>query len=220
MQKIKVLIVDDHQIVRDGIASILNGEPDIEIVGLLSSAQLAVAQIEKTLPDVVVADLSMPEMSGIELTLLLTEKYPTIRILILSMHNEEEYVLGAIQAGASGFLPKQDSSTELLLQAIRTVARGDDFFSPTVSKMVIKSYLSNIKSQQKHPDEKHVVLTNREKEILKLFAEGFSNNEIAEKLCLSVFTVKTHKNNIMLKYNFKSTVEMIKYAIRNGIAEL
>lgn len=220
MQRIKVLIVDDHQIVLDGIASILNGEPGIEITSLVSSAKLALEQMEKVIPDVVVADLSMPDISGIELTSILKEKWPSVKVLILSMHNEEEFVLGAIQAGASGFLPKQDSSTEMLLHAIRTVANNEEFFSPSVSKIVIKSYLTSIKNQHKQNDEKDIVLTGREKEILKLFAEGYSNNEIADKLCLSVNTVKTHKNNIMGKFNFKSTVEMIKYAIRVGISEL
>lgn len=215
-----MLIVDDHQIVRDGIQSILTGEPDIELIGSVGSAQKALSIIKtKNPPDVLIADLSMPDMSGIELTEHITENYPAVRVLILSMFSDEEYIVRAIQAGAKGYLPKQDSTTELLLEAIRVIYKGEDFFSPSISKVVMKSFVNSVKKAKTGDTSKKVQLTGREKEILKLYVEGFTNTEISEKLNLSVYTVKTHKNNIMQKYNFKSTVEMIKFAIKNNIVE-
>ncbi|HPD95563.1 MAG: response regulator transcription factor [Bacteroidales bacterium] len=220
MDIIRVLIVDDHQIVRDGIQSILTGEPDIELIGSVGSAQKALSIIKtKNPPDVLIADLSMPDMSGIELTEHITENYPAVRVLILSMFSDEEYIVRAIQAGAKGYLPKQDSTTELLLEAIRVIYKGEDFFSPSISKVVMKSFVNSVKKAKTGDTSKKVQLTGREKEILKLYVEGFTNTEISEKLNLSVYTVKTHKNNIMQKYNFKSTVEMIKFAIKNNIVE-
>ncbi|MGE0076814.1 MAG: response regulator [Bacteroidales bacterium] len=219
MEKIKVLIVDDHQIVRDGISSILADESDIELIGSISSAQKALDFIKATPPDVLIADLSMPNMSGIELTERINQNYPSIKVLILSMFNNEEYIVKAIQAGAKGYLPKQDSTTELLLEAIRTIYNDEEFFSPSISKIVMKSFVNNIKSNKPGDSSKKNQLTSREKEILKLYVEGYTNSEISEKLNLSIYTVKTHKNNIMQKYNFKSTVEMIKFAIKNNIVE-
>ena len=219
MDKIKVLLVDDHQIVRDGIKRILKDESDIELIGSVSSGKEALDFVKCTPPDVVIADLSMPNMSGIELTERLKGLYPSINVLILSMFNNEEYIVSAIQAGAKGYLPKQDSTTEILLEAIRTIASGDEFYSPSISKIVIKSFVNSVKNTSVSDIAKKQQLTSREKEILKLYVEGYTNNEIAEKLNLSVYTIKTHKNNIMQKYNFKSTVEMIKFALRNNIVE-
>ncbi|HCT31181.1 MAG TPA: DNA-binding response regulator [Bacteroidales bacterium] len=219
MSKIKVLIVDDHQIVRDGIQRILKDEIDIELIGSVSSGKEALNFIKCNNPDIVIADLSMPNMSGIELTETLTKLYPDIKVLILSMFNNEEYIVSAIQTGAKGYLPKQDSTTEILLEAIRTISSGDEFYSPSISKIVMKSFVNNVKNAGVGEIAKKHQLTIREKEILKLYVEGCTNNEIAEKLNLSIFTVKTHKNNIMQKYNFKSTVEMIKFALRNNIVE-
>jgi len=219
MKRAKVLIVDDHQIVRDGILRILTDEKDIELVGSVSSGKEALDFIKCTLPEIVIADLSMPNMSGIELTERITKLYPSVKVLILSMFNNEEYIVSAIQAGAKGYLPKQDSTTEILLEAIRTIINGEEFYSPSISKIVMKSFVNNIKSSNVSDVAKKHQLTSREKEILKLYVEGYTNKEIAEKLSLSVFTIKTHKNNIMQKYNFKSTVEMIKFALRNNIVE-
>lgn len=219
MDKIKVLLVDDHQIVRDGIKSILTDEQDILLIGSVSNAKEALEFIGTNLPDVVLADLSMPNISGIELTEIITAKYTSVKVLILSMFNNEEYIVKAIQAGAKGYLPKQDSTTEILLEAIRTIHNGDDFFSPSISKIVMKSFVNNLKGSKSNKTSEKIQLTSREKEILKLYVEGFTNTEISDKLNLSIHTVKTHKNNIMQKYNFKSTVEMIKYAIKNKFVE-
>jgi len=219
MHKTKVLIVDDHQIVRDGIERILKDEVDIDLIGSVGSGKEALDFIKFNQPNIVIADLSMPNMSGIELTERLSTMFPDIRVLILSMFNNEEYIVSAIQAGAKGYLPKQDSTTEILLEAIRTIASGDEFYSPSISKIVMKSFIKNVKNTSVSDVAKKQQLTSREKEILKLYVEGCTNNEIADKLNLSVYTVKTHKNNIMQKYSFKSTVEMIKFALRNNIVE-
>jgi DNA-binding NarL/FixJ family response regulator len=220
MNKIRVLIVDDHQIVRDGIKRILKDENDIELIGTVGSGREALDFIKENNTDIMITDLSMPNMSGIELTSKLKKLYPDIKVLILSMFNNEDYIVSAIQAGASGYLPKQDSTTEILVEAIKTISRGDEFYSPTISKIVLNSFISNVKNSGVSDVAKKHHLTSREREILKLYVEGFTNSEIARKLNLSVFTIKTHKNNIMQKYNFKSTVEMIKFALRINIVEL
>ena len=219
MSKIRILIVDDHQIVRDGIKRILKDEDDIELIGSVGSGKEALDFMKCNEADILITDLSMPNMSGIELTEKLIKFYPDIKVLILSMFNNEEYIVSAIQAGAKGYLPKQDSTTEILLEAIRSISNGEEFYSPSISKIVLNSFIKNVKNLSVGDVAKKHQLTSREKEILKLYVEGCTNNEIAEKLNLSVFTIKTHKNNIMQKYNFKSTVEMIKFALRNNIVE-
>jgi len=135
------------------------------------------------------------------------------------MYTNEDYIFNAIKAGAKGYLPKHDSTTEVLIQAVRAIANGEEYFSPSISKIVLKSYISQAKNLGLSDIAKKSQPTIREKEILKLFVEGHTNNEIANILNISVHTVKTHKNNIMQKYNFKSTVEMIKFALRNKIVE-
>src|SRR3989339_712575 len=219
MKKIKILLVDDHQIVREGLQKMIADESDLELCGSLGNAKEALEFIKKNTLDIIIADLSMPGMSGIEFTQKSLQLYPDIKILILSMFNNEDYIFSAVKAGAKGYLPKQDSTTDILLEAIRTIYSGEEYFSPSISKIVMKSYILNAKQTGISDLAKKNTLTAREKEILKLYVEGFSNNEIAEKLHISDRTVKTHKNNIMLKYNFKSTVEMIKFAIRTNIVE-
>lgn len=219
MNTIKVLIVDDHQIVREGIKKILSDENDIEMIGSLGSGKEALNFVKSRQPNIIIADLSMPDMSGIELTEILSASFPEIKVLILSMFNNEEYIIRAIQAGAKGYLPKQDSTTTILLEALHTIANNEEYFSPSISKIILKNFVNTAKNVSIGDVIKNHQLTSREKEILKLYVEGYSNNEIAEKLNLSIFTIKTHKNNIMQKYHFKSNVEMIKFALRNNIAE-
>jgi len=219
MNKLKILLVDDHQIVRDGINKILSGEKDFEIIGSLNNGLEALDFIKLNIPDIILADLSMPNISGIELTEKVALDYPEVKVLILSMFTNEDYIFNAIKAGAKGYLPKQDSTLDILIQAIRTIANGDEYYSPSISKIVMKLYVDSAKNSGIANIAKKVQLTIREKEILKLFVEGHTNNEIADILNISIHTVKTHKNNIMLKYNFKSTVEMIKFAIRNKMVD-
>jgi len=219
MNKLKILLVDDHQIVRDGIMKILADEKDFEIIGSLKDGLEVLEFVKTSKPDIIIADLSMPIMSGIELTEKLKTDFPGIKVLILSMFTDEAYVYNSIKAGAKGYLPKHDSTTETLIQAIRAIANGDEYYSTSIKKIVLKSYISNAKNSGTYDNSQKVQLTIREKEILKLFVEGHTNNAIAAILNISIHTVKTHKNNIMQKCNFKSTVEMIKYALRNKIEE-
>jgi DNA-binding NarL/FixJ family response regulator len=217
MKKIKIVLVDDHQIVRDGIIKILADEKDFELIASLKDGFEVLEFMKKEKPDVIVADLSMPNISGIELTESIKTQYPDVKVLILSMFTDEVYVYNSIKAGAKGYLPKHDSTTETLIQAIRSIANGEEYYSNSIKKVVLKSYINNAKNSGM-PDVK-LQLTLREKEILKLFVEGYTNNEIANTLNISYHTVKTHKNNIMSKCNFKSTVEMIKFALKNKIEE-
>jgi two-component system, NarL family, response regulator NreC len=219
MNVIKILLLDDHQIVRDGLKQMLAGEEDLQVIGSLDNGCEALRFVQSHRPDFVIADLSMPGMNGIEFTKKALALDPNIKVLILTMFVDEDYLISAIQAGAKGYLPKQDSTTAILLEAIRKIASGQEYYSPSVSKTLMDNYIANIKNGAASESVRKVVLTAREKEVLKLYVEGSTNSEIAEKLCISEHTVKTHKNNIMLKYNFKSPVEMIKFALRNKLVE-
>ena len=220
MKKIKVLLVDDHQIILDGVKNMLAGEDDVEFVGCASSGAKALQMIRAELPDVVVSDISMPDMTGIELTRMILEEGLKSAVLILSMYTTDDYVHNAIRAGARGILPKQDTSREMLLEAIRTLNAGEDYFSPAISRNLLRMHLQAVKKSGNSEKITPQSLTQREKEILKLYVEGFSNSEVAARLNISIRTVETHKNNIMQKFEFKSTVEMVKFALKNNIVSL
>lgn len=218
-ENITVLLVDDHQIIRDGIKFMLSGLDDITVIGLASNGTDAMEFIKQNAPDIVIMDISMPQMTGIETTKKITEKFPNTKVLILSMYVLEDYIFNAITAGAKGYILKQDTTKEELMLAIRKIYNGKEHFSDSISKIVMNSYLNRAKKNEKADDTTNYYITAREKEVLKLFVEGFSNKEIADKLFISVRTVDTHKNNIMQKFNFKSSVDMVKFAIRNNLVE-
>jgi len=219
--KIKVVLVDDHQIILDGLTNMLSEAGDIALCGCASDYPQAIELITQSNPDVVITDLSLPGKSGIGLIRKIKESFPQIRILVLSMYVSEDYIFNALQAGAGGYLPKQDTTKAELIKAVRTLWKGGQYFSDSIAQAVIRIY-SN--TARKNPGPESVArahaLTAREREILRMYAEGFSNQEISEKLNISVRTVETHKNNIMQKYNFRSTVDMVKFAIRNNLADL
>lgn len=217
MNRIKVLLVDDHQIILDGVKTMLLDEEDIEFIGCASDGIKALQIIKSHAPDVVISDISMPDMTGIELTSKIVEMNGPSKVLILSMYTTDDYIYNAIKAGAKGILPKQDTNKEMLLEAIRTISEGEEYYSPNISRNLMKSYVSKIKNVNSADKSKNYSLTLREKEILKLYVEGFSNQEVADKLNISIRTVETHKNNIMQKFDFKSTVEMVKFALKNNI---
>ena len=219
-RKIRVLLVDDHQIIRDGLSNMMLEAGDIEVCSCAADAATALEMAGKTNPDVVITDLSMPGRSGIDLIRKMAEKFPAIRVLVLSMYVSEDYIFNALKAGAKGYLPKQDTTKTELLKAVRTVAGGDEYFSDTAAQVISKLYSHNVRSAG-NPESaaRKANLTSRETEILRLYTEGLSNLEIADRLNISIRTVETHKNNIMQKYNFKSTVEMVKFAIRNKLGE-
>ncbi|MEZ5197581.1 MAG: response regulator transcription factor [Bacteroidales bacterium] len=217
MDKIKVILVDDHAIVRDGIKALINTD-EIAVINEASSAKefFSILKIEQ--PDIAVLDISLPDISGIEITKKLSEEYPNIKVIILSMHLNEDFIFNAVKAGAMSYLPKNTNPTELI-NAIHEVAAGKDYFSEQVSNIILKSYIKKAKA---NTDERltESALSKRELEILKLFAEGKSNKEIADKLFISCRTVESHKNHIMHKLELKSTVELIKFAIKNNIIEI
>ncbi len=212
---IQVVIVDDHKLVTDCIGLFLKGARDIKVVGVAHSGKDALDMLTTTTPEVILLDITMPEMSGIELTDAIKKKYPDIKILILSMHSDYNNISDAIDAGADGYVPK-DVSSEELVEAIETVSKGKNYFHSTISDEIVKNYANKRqKSTNVLPQ-----LTKRELEVLQLFAEGFNNSEIADKLFLSVRTIESHKNHILQKTNMKNSVELIKFAIRNKIIEI
>jgi DNA-binding NarL/FixJ family response regulator len=211
--------VDDHQLVRDGIKALLMSSAEIIILGEASTGKECFEKIAEEQPDILILDISLPDTTGIDITRRVSELYPEMKVLILSMYTNEDFIFNAIKAGAKGYLPK-NTSREELLEAIRTIYEGDEFFSDSISRIMLKSYVRIAKDEDQSPLGGPVPLTTREIEILKLFAEGFINKEISDQLDISIRTVETHKNHIMKKLELKSTVDLIKYAIRNKIVEI
>jgi len=206
----RVLLVDDHTVLRDGLKSLLNYEPDIEVVGGVGDGREAILAAERLKPDIVFSDISMPGLNGIESVRSLRQDYPELKIIILSMHASQEYVLQALQAGANGYVVKQADASEVLT-AIRSVMEGGAYLSPTISKHLIDDYLTLTPEDLAGPK-----LTTREREVAQLIAEGESTRSISEALTISVKTVETHRMNIMKKLNAKSTADIIKFAIKKG----
>jgi DNA-binding NarL/FixJ family response regulator len=219
MNKIKVTLVDDHQLVRDGIRALLSGLDDIEVITEASDAKSTLEKLKLTRPDVMIVDISLPEMSGIELTKIITTEYPTIKVIVLSMYTNQEFIFNAIKAGAKGYLPKNITREELL-DAIREVYKGNEYFSKDVSNIILKSYLKQVKDPERFDALQDEKLTNRELEILRFVAEGYSNQLVADKLFISVRTVESHKNHIMQKLELTTTVDLVKYALKNKIIDL
>jgi DNA-binding NarL/FixJ family response regulator len=219
MSKIRVALVDDHQIVRDGIRSLLTGIEDIEVIMEAYDAMCILERLKVVRPDVMIVDISLPEISGIELTKIVTSQYPSIKIVMLSMYTNQEFIFNAIKAGAKGYLPKTITREELL-NAIREVYQGNEYFSKDVSNIILKSYLKQVKDPERYDALQDEKLTNRELEILRFVAEGYSNQLIADKLFISVRTVESHKNHIMQKLELTTTVDLVKYALKNKIIDL
>ncbi|NLF43812.1 MAG: response regulator transcription factor [Bacteroidales bacterium] len=215
MENIKVIIVDDHKLVTDCISLFLKGAPDVEVIGVAHSGKQALELLKKMQPDVMLVDISMPELTGIETTDIIKKKYPEIRIMILSMHSDYNNISDAIDAGADGYVPK-DVSSEELIEAIKTIYAGKNYFHTSISDEIVKNYAT----KKKKPGSLIPQLTKRELEVLHLFAAGYNNNEIADKLFLSVRTIESHKNHILQKTNMKNSVELIKFAIKNKIIDL
>ncbi len=211
--------MDDHQLVRDGIKALLISAEDLTILGEASSGRECFEKIAIEAPDILILDISLPDTNGIEITKRITAEYPDTRVLILSMYTNEDFIFNSVKAGAKGYLPK-NTSREELLSAIQTIHDGEEFFADSISRIMLKSYVRKAKEEDLSAQGGPVPLTTREIEILKLFAEGFINKEISDQLDISIRTVETHKNHIMKKLELKSTVELIKYAIRNKIVEI
>lgn len=217
MEKFKIIIIDDHKIVREGLKSMLLGNSPVEVIGEGSGENDLVDLLKHTSPTLVIMDISMPGKSGIELTEYVTQNYPQVKVLILTTNSDEDSIIASIEAGAHGFLHK-DSSIKELLSAIELVCNGEGYFSENISSIIYKSYITRVKRDK--VKEESQALSERELEIIRLFADGLAMKEIADKLCISPRTVESHKNNILDKLNLKNNVELVKYAIKQGIIKL
>ena len=217
-KKIRVLIADDHTIVRKGLCAILEGDKEIEVVGDAENGREAIKKVEQVQPDIVLMDITMPGLNGLETTRQLKKRHPKTKILILTMHDNEEYIFETLRAGASGYLVKRTAPDELI-SAIHAVNRGESFLSPSISKRVIEGYIRVGQSEQEE-DEPFEKLTDREREVLQLIAEGRVNREIAELLHISIKTVETHRSHIIEKLNIRNIAELTQYAIRKGLISL
>ncbi len=217
MPKTRVLLVDDHVVVRQGLKALFADETDIEVIGEASNGREALEFLENWEPDVVLMDISMPGLNGIEATRQIQQRHPGVKVVVLSMHANEEYVFQVLQAGASGYVLKQSDSLEVL-SAIRAAVTGGSFLSPPISRTVIEDYLLRAQARGRGSDAE--ILTSREREVLQLLAEGKSNRDIADELSISIKTVETHRTNMMTKLGLSSKTELVKYALRKGWAML
>ena len=218
MPAIRIILTEDHQILRDGIKALIASE-NIEIIGEATTGAELWTLLDTLLPDIILMDISLPDTTGIELTAQLKQKFPDIKVLILSMFMDESFIKQSIKAGVNGYLHK-NTTREEILAAIHSIYNGRDFFSENISKIILKSYIESAKQNRYDDANPHELLSKREIEILKMFAEGFINKEIADKLFISVRTVESHKNHIMQKLNLKTQVELVKSAIKHKLIDI
>lgn len=213
MSTIRLLLVDDHQIVRAGLRMLFSAEPEVEIIGEASSGEEAVTLANALRPDVILMDVAMPGIGGIEATRRIKAAQPKVAVLALTMHEDEEYFFEMLAAGASGYVPKRAAPDDLL-SAIRIVNQGDVYIYPSLARLLVKDFLHRSESSAPETREE---LTPREQEVLTFIAEGNSNREIADALVISVKTVDRHRENIMRKLQLHNRVELVKYAIEKGL---
>jgi len=214
MTKIRVLVADDHAIVRDGIRALLALTEDIEVIGEAANGRDALEMVTRLSPDIVLMDIVMPLMDGLEATRRVHKEFPEAKVIVLTQYEDREYVLPVIEAGASGFISKAVASSELT-SAIRSVYHGDSFLSPSIARLLVEDYRQIARiGKTKDISEQ---LTDREREILKLLAEGHSTREIAQMLVISPKTVERHKTNLMTKLDIHNRLDLFKYALRKGI---
>jgi two-component system response regulator NreC len=210
----RLLLVDDHAVVRSGLKMLLGSERDVEIVGEAGTAAEAIEAVGAVRPDVILMDIGLPDLSGIDATREIKKRFPKVSIVALTIHEDQEYFFKMLEAGASGYVPKR-AAPEELLTAIRAAATGEVYLYPSLAKLLVKDYLT----QDHSGDERSNLdgLTDREREVLTYLAEGSSNDEIAVSLVISPKTVERHRENIMHKLNLHSRAELVRYAIRKGI---
>lgn len=214
MNPIRILLADDHGIVRRGLHYLLERSPGMQVIGEAADGREAVRLAEETSPDVVIMDIAMPNLNGIEATAQIVKKNPKAGVIILSMHSDESYLVRALSAGARGYLLK-DSAEADLIRAVQAVSQGRPFFSPAISQTLLEDYVRRL--QQENLQDSYDLLTDREKEVLQLLAEGRSNKEAATLLSLSLYTVETHRANLMQKLGLHNTAEIVLYAVRKKI---
>ncbi|MFZ1081655.1 MAG: response regulator transcription factor [Candidatus Kryptoniota bacterium] len=215
-EKIRVIFADDHGIVRDGLRSLFKSDPEFVVLGEAADGAEAVKLVEKHKPDVAILDISMPNVNGIEATKMIKKGYPDTKVLILTIHDNEEYIQEMILAGADGYVVKNAEKREIF-DGVRVVAAGETFFSPTVSKVLLEGIVRRTRNKEPLSLNGGDKLTKREIEILRLIADGMTSKQIADKLSLSVTTVTSHRSNIMKKLGIHETVGLIKYAIQKNL---
>jgi DNA-binding NarL/FixJ family response regulator len=221
MRKTRVLIVDDHDVVRSGLKALLRTSEDYAVVGEAADGEEALRQVEELTPDIVLTDISMPRLDGIGATRLITQRHPQVKVIVLTVYEDEEYVYQILRAGASGYLLKNASKNQIF-EALQAVTAGERFFSPGISRLIVEGFLKRAATQE--PAEPIPppggVLTKRELEVLRFIALGLTNREIAEKLFLSFRTVNTHRANIMQKLDIHDTAGLVRHAIATGVVDM
>ncbi len=214
--KVRIFLVEDHTILREGLRALLTADPNFEIIGEAADGREAVRFVEKQVPDLIIMDLSMPRMTGMDAIREIKKRYPATKIIALTVHKTEEYLRTTLQAGADGYVLKDATHEELML-AIQNVLKGKTYLSPGVSEKVIEGYLESKESQI--PSSTLGLLSPREREVLKLIAEGYKNKEIAADLCISLKTVEKHRANLMKKLDLHNAATLTAYAIEQGLVE-
>jgi two-component system response regulator NreC len=213
---VRIILAEDHRITREGLVNLLQERPDMEVVGEAENGREAVRLAKELSPDLIIMDVTMPDLNGIDATRIITSGSNNTKVIALSMYSDKQFVQGMMQAGASGYLLK-DCAFEELVSAIKAVIQGDTYLSPGIAGIVVQDYLTKLTTDRSSAD---TVLTNREREVLQLIAEGNSTKEIAARLTVSVKTVETHRRQIMEKLGIFSIAELTKYAIREGLTSL
>ena len=214
MNDIRIVLADDHTLVRQGLRLMLEREQGFKVVAEAANGREALDAVDATFPHVIIMDLAMPTLNGIEAARQIHLKHPNTSIVVLSMHSDESYVLRALKAGVRAYLLKDSADTDLI-GAIKAVTEGKAFFSPAISRVLVEDYVRQL--QQKGVEDSYDLLTSREREILQLIGEGKSNKDVAQMLNLSPYTVETHRSNVMEKLNLHSVPELILYAVRKGV---
>ncbi|WP_042338323.1 response regulator [Desulfosporosinus youngiae] len=216
-KKLRILLADDHAVLRAGLKVLLNAEPDLQVIGEAADGEEAIAQVEALRPDLLLLDLTMPKLNGVECIETLVKKHPELKILVLTMHDDEEYLKAVLRVGAKGYVLKKAADVELL-SAIRTVARGEMFIYPTMAAAFMYRQLVG-PAEPKRKDKKLKQLSEREEEVLRYLALGHTNQEIADLLHVSVKTVETYKARLMEKLEMRKRADLVRYAIDHGIIE-
>ncbi|RPH34941.1 DNA-binding response regulator [bacterium] len=223
MKKTRIIIADDHSVVRSGLRLLLQSSPDFTVVAEAEDGEEAVTLVDRHKPEVVIMDISMPKLNGIEATGIMKQSNPDLKIIILTVHEDEEYVYQMLRAGASGYVLKSAGKKEIFA-AIESALSGERFFSPGISKLIIEGFIKRDKEQlqaqeqlQTHSKQQ---LTKREIEVLQYIAQGFTNRKIAEALFLSIRTINTHRTNLMQKLDIHDTARLVRYAIETGLVKL
>lgn len=215
MEKLRIMLAEDHQTVREGIKLLINSQPDMEVIGEADNGNAVITKARKMSPDIIILDISMPEMNGLKTTKKLKHSFPAVKILTLTRHTDDAYIQQMIEAGSDGYILKQSAPTELI-RAIHSVAEGNNYLDPAITNKVMGSYLDR---STRLRGERKAEPTEREAEVLRMIASGYTNKEIAERMRISVKTVEAHRYNAMTKMDMRSRIDIVRYAVLQGWLE-